>query len=143
MTFTLPVTMSASRVPSRRTTAGCSASSGSNPSTRILLPPAGQVHGRVHDKTLADPRFINASCEAQPYRPVRLAELLDGRIAQLSGRNARSGGFRLSPEASNGTLQPVAAPVPPAQPRAAAARVTARRALPVHPCSPPISRTTS
>jgi hypothetical protein len=43
---------------------------------------------------------------------VGLAELLDGRIAQLTGGNTRSGGFHLSAEASNRRLKPVAAPAP-------------------------------
>ena len=48
------------------------------------------VHGHTHSKPgSADQRWINVSVEATDYRPVRLGELLDSRIAALTEGRGR------------------------------------------------------
>lgn len=43
------------------------------------------VHGHIHQNLMADRRFINVSVEHTGYRGVRLLELVEARIAELSG----------------------------------------------------------
>lgn len=35
------------------------------------------LHGHVHENSLDDPRYINVSCEAVNYTPVKISELMD------------------------------------------------------------------
>lgn len=40
-------------------------------------------HGHIHDKLTGNPRMINLSVEHLSYRPVRLADTLNARLAEL------------------------------------------------------------
>lgn len=52
----------------------------------VSHPKTLNVHGHIHSKTRDNRRLINASVEVQDFRPWRLAQLLDTRIAELENR---------------------------------------------------------
>jgi calcineurin-like phosphoesterase family protein len=53
--------------------------------TFVRYPKHLQVHGHIHEKTRRDRRLINVSVEQIGYRPRPVTEILDTRIAELTG----------------------------------------------------------
>lgn len=67
--------------------------------THRPIPAAGlglhelNVHGHTHSRlAAADARWINVSVEATEYRPIRLLDLVDARLRQLSSVEVSLGG---------------------------------------------------
>jgi len=48
------------------------------------------LHGHLHERFLTS-KHINACVEVRGYRPVRLAELLDGHLAEMGANRLRQG----------------------------------------------------
>lgn len=51
----------------------------------VLYPKHLQVHGHIHSREKENRRQINVCVERTDFRPVRVTELLDARIAELQG----------------------------------------------------------